>query len=525
MQIFREVAGYSLGRADIVRRAMSKKKADVMAREREYFLDGMKDENGSTLIEGAVARGADRAAAEALFDRMAAFAKYAFNKSHAAAYAHLSFRTAYLKCHYPGEYLSALLSSVLGNAEKTAEYTAEAARYGIRVLAPDINESDRFFRMTREQSGGNIRFGLVAIKGVGEGFARSILEERARGGRFSSPEDFVERMADKELGKRVMEALIRSGAMDSLGQKRSVLYASYELMIDSCMERLRQNPAGQIDLFSAFSQESAAKPQKPAFAYPDMEEYPLRERLMMERETTGQYFSGHLLDEYANHINAVSPARICDVLAAHRTETDTDPDTAEQPVAGAFADGAALDLAGIVTRRNDKQTRRGEPMAFLTLEDRYGELELIVFPKMLETYGALLHPDAAVAVHGKISVREEEDPKLLVDRVTPLLNKEAFAKRSSAPVQNAPAAKEALPADGATLYLNFPSLGSDCRAYARFLSLMEIFPGSVPVVLHDAATGRYLKSERCGLELSPAVHEALTSILGRENVVLRTKKP
>ena len=330
MSIFREIGGYTFGHADVVRRAMSKKKADVLLAERDAF------------ESGAVERGIDREIASELFTDMESFANYAFNKSHAAAYAVISYRTAYLKQHYPREYFSALLTSVLGNQTKVAEYINECSQRGIRVLPPDINES----RMLFSVCGKDIRFGLLAVKNVGRQFLQQILSER-KFRPFTSFDDFLSRMSAGDLNKRMMESLIKSGTFDNLGIYRSQLLAVYEQMIDRAAEKGKNNLEGQLDMFSALGMVEEA----PRVEYPNIPELGVREKLLMERDATGMYFSGQMLDEYGKHIKLLRPHPLSELLSE---EVE-------------LVDKQRIEVAGIIGAVSVKNTRNGDRMAFFTI--------------------------------------------------------------------------------------------------------------------------------------------------------------
>ena len=388
MSIFRVMAGYTYGHADIVRRAMSKKKASVLEAERADFVAGA-EQNGMTHAE-----------AEQLFDDMGSFANYAFNKSHAAAYALISYRTAYLKAHHPGAYFAALLTSVLGNQAKMAEYTAECGKYGIKVLPPDINESQMNFHASSTGRGGHIRYGLLALKNVGEAFLRAILTERRRKP-FVSFEDFLERLSGSDLNKRQVEALIKAGAFDSLPNHRAQLLVVYETMMDTLSAKNRANLAGQMDMFSMLDDTAAPAP---AFTYPEVRPYTLREMLMLEKEASGMFFSGQLLDDYSKCVEALDPTSIVEIAPAEEGETDTP----------ALPDRARVKIAGIISGVTLKTTKKEERMAFFTVEDSGGIIECLAFPKTFTQYGEIVKPDNAVFVEGNLSVREEESPKILV---------------------------------------------------------------------------------------------------------------
>lgn len=471
MQIFRRLAGYSFARADLVRRAMSKKKEKQMAAEREGFL------------EGALTRGISREAALSVFERMRHFAEYAFNKSHAAAYATLSFRTAYLRVHYPREYLAALLSSVLGDQVKTSQYVAEATRSGIAVLPPDINESGVRFSV----SGGSIRFGLLAVRNVGEPTVRAIVRERENG-RFTSFSNFLERLGSGELNRRQVEALIKCGAFDSLGVFRSQLLASYEKMLDEYAERSRSNLSGQIDIFTM--QGPAASTE---FSYPQIPELSLRERLMLEKESTGIYFSGHAIDEYAGRLQKLSCTSIFSILEAF-ADGEEGTDT--------LRDGTPVTVGGILTKRVNKTLKNGNSMCIVTVEDRYGEMDAVAFSSVLARYGAYLEAERAVVIKGKISAKEGKRPEILIQSVLPL--------------DSAEGEKAEVPKRPKRLFLRVRSLSDDLTRDA--VALLSRYPGDTEVAVYEKESARYVVA---GVTVSPsdALIERLRRMLGSENVV------
>lgn len=474
MEIFREIAGYSLGKADIVRRAMSKKKASVMEAERQVF------------VRGAVERGMTEADATALFEDMASFASYAFNKSHAASYAVLCYETAYLKAHYMSEYMAALLTSVLGDFGKTAEYIGECTKAGIAVLPPDINESETAF----SAKGGAIRFGLLALKGVGRLFVDQLIADRRQNGLFKSFEDFVTRMGGYDLNKRQVESLIKSGAFDSLGVYRSRLLASYEKIIENAQSKNRAEIDGQIDIFAmAGSGAAAAAPVR--FAYPDIPEFSLREKLTLEKECSGMYFSGHVLNDYAKHIESLSAARIADILAS--ADADIEPP---------YRDKQPVTIAGIVTKKTVKTTKNGDSMAFVTVEDRTGEIEVVVFARQYLGSAGVLVTENPVIVHGTVSVRDEEKPKILMNSCERLLTDAEFAADKPK-----------------TLYLRVAS--TDTPAAVQALAALRRAPGDRSVVLYDLAKARYVRLADCRVQISDSLCGTLAALLGKDNVVVR----
>lgn len=494
MSIFREIAGYTFGHADIVRRAMSKKKADVLLAERETF------------IKGASAHGIDGALAARLFSDMESFANYAFNKSHAAAYAMLSYRTAYLKCHYPHAYFAALLTSVLGNQTKVAEYIAECASRGIHVLPPSINESRMYFSI----SGNDIRFGLLALKNVGKQFLECILEER-RNGKFSSFEDFINRIPARELNKRMVESLLKAGAFDGLGVYRSRLLRVYENMIDRATEKGRNNLEGQLDMFSALGTTETA----PKCEYPNIPELSVKEKLLMEKDSTGMYFSGQMLDEYSSHLAVLKPASIADYVSDDAAVTEK----------------MRVNIAGIVTSVTLKNTKSGDRMAFFTVEDGMAEIECIVFARQYADYAHCIQVDRALFVSGTLSLREDEPPKLLANRMEPLIENAHFASASKAheneqaddeaPAQKTPQngqVPQSLPTAPKRLFLRVS--GVHGRDYVKALNLVELFDGGFPVFFYFADEKRY-ETESHGIFMSDYVLSQLRALLGDENVILK----
>ena len=495
MSIFREIGGYTFGHADVVRRAMSKKKASVLLSEREAFL------------AGALERGVDKEVAEKLFADMESFANYAFNKSHAAAYAMISYRTAYLKQHYPRAYFSALLTSVLGNQTKVAEYIAECAQRGIRVLPPDINES----RMLFSVSGKDIRFGLLAVKNVGKQFLQQVLDERKYRA-FSSFEDFISRMSAGDLNKRMMESLIKAGTFDSLGTYRSQLLVVYESMIDRAAEKGRNNLEGQLDMFSTPELSSAS----PRVEYPDIPELGIREKLLMERDATGMYFSGQMLDEYRQHVDIIKPQSLSEFVGEDLE----------------LQDKQRVSVVGMINSVTQKTTKSGDRMAFFSIEDRYAEIECIAFARVYADNSYLIRNDAAVWVTGTLSLRDDEPPKILVNRMEALVENARFtkemadklaqtaseAKPTTAPKREALAPSVKPQIAPRRLFLRVPSKRDPL--YKKAENLTQLFDGAFPVFFYDAETATYDK-EPVGIALSDYVLGEFRSLLGEENVILK----
>ena len=495
MQIFREIAGYSFGHADVVRRAISKKKADVLEKEHEAF------------VKGALERGAAEADAEELFSDIVAFADYAFNKSHATAYAVLSFRTAYLKAHYPLEYFCALLTSVLGSEAKTAEYISEAGKAGVKVFPPDVNRSGSGFSV----EDGNIRFGLSALKNIGPQFISSLIGIRETTGPFSDVDDFISKAKDIGINKKQFETLIKSGSLDSLGKKRSQLLAVYESLFDSV--QTSRVPEGQIDIFSTGDGEKIA----PKIEFPDIPELSAREKLNLEKETSGIYLSGHILDDYSENVASVDHIDISTITGAFEDDTEGSFTSGLDDGQQQFRDRQRVTVVGIVTARTAKTTKKGDPMAFITVEDSTGQIECIVFSDTLEKVGYLLAPDSVVAVSGSLSLRDGEAPKIIASDASPLIINSSYENTSESPERAIPDKKPV--SSVSKLFLRIPS--REDKAYKRAAALLSIFPGTVPVIFYDESTGQYDKNGIANVTASPLVLSELMRMLGEDNVVAK----
>ena len=490
MQIFREIAGYSFGHADVVRRAISKKKQSVLDGEREAF------------ISGAVERGITEEAAVELFEDIVSFANYAFNKSHAAAYAVLSFRTAYLKTHYPTEYASALLTSVMSSTDKLAEYVADCQNRGITILPPDVNKSRGTFRV----EDGGIRFALSAMKNVGDGFINVLVDEREKNGKFEDFDDFVSRMKKLDMNKRQLEMLIKSGSLDSLGTYRSRMLAVYESALEKRGAELSPSIDGQIGLFDSDRMRASA-PKATRISFPDIPELTAREKLTLEKESCGLYLSGHVLDDYSESISRMNASRISDIIASFKDDEDSSEASAK------FTDKMRVTVAGCVTKRTNKRTKNDEQMAFVMLEDRTSSIEVLVFPKTLAKYGHLLAADVVISVTGNLSVREDEDVKLLADRIS------YVPSNSEAKTVPAAALREEQARKPQTLYLRVPSETS--AEYTRARAICEIFEGGFPTVFYVTDEGKYLREKSVRISPTDFVIGELRELLGQENVVFK----
>ena len=485
IKIFQELAGYSLGQADMVRRAMSKKKAKDVEREREAFLHGDAARN----IRGCVANGIPEATAQAIYDEIYDFANYAFNKAHAVSYAVVAYQTAYFKCHYTKEYMAALLTSVLDNSDKVAEYIAECRECSLSLLPPDVNRSYDGFTVEE----GGIRFGLVAIKNIGRGFIQALVRERDKGGLFTSFQDFCERMFDcGDMNKRAVENLIKAGAFDTMGAFRSQLMQVYEKVLDAIAGSRKVNVEGQLDMFgmAAGNGEQAA-----AIHLPEVPEYTATERMFMEKETTGLYLSGHPMNDYRAAARAAGAVPIHDLLE----------DFAAEGGPTRYADGQNVTVAGIVTSNRTRTTKNNTLMAYVVVEDEVSSIELLCFSRTIEQCGSYMAVNTPVLVKGRLSVRDEKPPQIMCDTLYPLDTNAV----PSTPVQ--PETKKA-----AAIFLRVP--GMDSVAFRHIRLVMTMFEGETPVKIRLADTGKLLAG-KCLYH--PALLAECRQWLGEENVVVR----
>ncbi len=479
IEIFRSLGGYTMGQADNIRRAISKKKMKVIEAERQVFVYG--DEKQG--IPGCIRNGVSEAAAQSIYDEIVDFANYAFNKAHAVCYALVAYQTAYLKAHYPQQYMAALMTSVLDRLDRISAYIAECKDLGIAVLPPDINHSQDPF----VAEGDAIRFGLGAVKNVGRGLIRSISAERERNGLFRSPEDFIERMGD-ELNKRAMENFIKCGAMDCFGYNRSELLGAYEMLMDSIADNRKRNLDGQIGLFSMVDQAEAI----PAIVIEKREELSKAERMAMEKETTGIYLSGHPMDDYRRYLKNTHVLPIAALMGE------------DCPV----RDEEVVSVAGIVQAVKMKSTRNNSMMAYVTVEDDTASMEMLAFSSTLSQYGGYLRENAAVVITGRLSLRDDKDPQIVINRARPI------SDYANMPEPPQPSRKPA--ALTGKLYLKLPSQESaECR---KAKAILKMFPGTSSVVLYFADT-KLRQGGCCALRENMLAE--LKNLLGDENVVLK----
>ena len=506
MQIFRTLAGYSLGRADIVRRAMSKKKHDVMEKERQIFIEGLTDDNGNILVEGCLRRGVDRKTAMSIYDEMESFASYAFNKSHATAYAMISYQTAWLKCHYPREYMASLLTSVLDNQNKLAGYISECSRLGIKVLPPHINESYYGFTV----AGNDIRFGLLAIKNLGRQFIDFIIYERKQSCNFKSLNDFCERMYDKTMNSRALESLIKCGAIDNLGANRRQMLAVSKMILDSIQFESRKNVKGQISLFDTDEDTKASG----EIAMPDLPEFSVSERLFMENEVAGMYLSGHPLNEYDEYAKIARTDRIGSIISM---ESDS-----------SYKDGQTVRVLAIVSKVKTQVTKNNKMMAFVNVEDQYGMAEMLVFPNVFDEYGLYFREGNIIDVVATVNIREDEDPKIICNKVK-LVTKDTKPEplktyadyRNNREQVKAPTANRPVnPQKPKTLYIRIDNLES--KSFKKAKRLLEIFEGRTPVVFYLTDTNKKLQApQNLWVDLNSVLVNELKKQLGDDNIVAK----
>ena len=482
IEIFRKLGGYSLGQADMVRRAISKKKKAQIEKERQAFICGDPERN----IPGCVANGIPEQTGQDIYDEIYDFANYAFNKAHAVSYAIVCYQTAWFKYHHLRAYMAALLTSVLDSQAKVAEYIGECRDNGIRLLPPDVNASGADFTV----SGEDIRFGLVAVKGVGRGVIQSLLAEREAHGPFLSFQDFCQRMSGADLNRRVVESLIKCGAFDSLGGRRSQLLEVYGQVLDAAAQQRRKNLEGQFDLFGGGEGEESFGQVE--VALPDIPEFDRHKLMAMEKETTGLYLSGHPMDEYREAARRARAVPMGSILADFAKESG--PET--------YRDEQRLTLAGIVAAYKTKTTKNNALMAYVTLEDDTGALELLVFARTLERCGSYLREGAAVCAEGRLSVRDEKSPQLLADAIRPLGDPATAGEEKGV--------------KGDRLYIKLST--SQSPVFEKIRRVFLMFPGEQQADLYFADTKKRL---RTSCLIHPALQQELAELLGAENVVVK----
>lgn len=476
MQIVRELGGYSLGRADLVRRAMSKKKADVMQKERQNFIYGT--DEGGVHVDGAVARGIDEKTAASIFDEMMDFASYAFNKSHAAAYAVVAYRTAWLKSHYPVEFFAALLTSFIDNASKISKYIEVVKRLGIEMLPPSINKSGKDFSVDN----GCLRFGLAAVKNVGGAVVDEIAAERETGGDFIGLTDFCKRMVSRKMNKRVVESLIKCGAFDEFGLKRAQLFRAYERVMDDAQYAAKNTMPGQLDMFSMMSGEA----ERNADNFEDCREFPETELLAMEKESIGMYVSGHPLDSKAAAVRAASTASISDIIENEDKR---------------FNIGSQVTVSGIITKVRNQLTKKGDMMRYVEFEDLTASMEVIIFPGQLRRFADIAVEGSIVTISGNLDISDDAPPKLRLEDMRML--DETARKR-------------------ARLYLRLDS--TDTVVLNEVKRILKAESGDVSVVIKYSDNGQVVAAPKSMMvKRNDERTEILKKLLGDENVRLVEK--
>ncbi|MBQ8834691.1 MAG: DNA polymerase III subunit alpha [Oscillospiraceae bacterium] len=481
IEIFRSLGGYTMGQADNIRRAISKKKMKVIEAERKVFVYGDPAQN----ITGCIGHGVSEQVAQSIYDEIVDFANYAFNKAHAVCYAVVSYQTAYLKCHYPRQYMAALMTSVLDSATKISGYIAELKELGIPVLPPDINHSvDKF-----SVEGDSIRFGLGAVKNVGIGLIRNMVAKRTEGGPFKSLEDFLERMGEGELNKRAVENFIKCGAMDCFGHHRSELLAVYDRMMDTVSSTRKRNLDGQMGLFAMLEEDDAAA----RIPIPKLPEKSRAELMAMEKETTGIYISGHPMDDYRALLRNTHVVPIGNLMGEEST----------------FTDDQIVSVAGIVQNVKMKTTRNNSMMSYVTVEDDTASIEMLAFSNVLSQYGGYLRENSAVVITGRLSLRDDKEPQIVINRARPISD---YAEGNPEP-QSMP--RSSAPKNG-TLYLRLP--GEQGKLYPKIKAILNMFPGDCGVVLYFTDT-KQRRGTRCVIMENMLTE--LKNVLGEANVVLK----
>ena len=481
MDIVRKLAGYSMGRSDMVRRAMSKKKHKVMEEERRNFINGIVREDGTIEVPGCIRNGVSAEIGNKIFDSMMDFASYAFNKSHAAAYAVVGYQTAYLMRYYPVETIAAMLNSVIGTSEKIAHYIKFAKSLGIQVLSPDINESYSRFTV----KGDTIRFGLVAIKNVGLNVIESIVKSRDVNGKFKSLEDFISKVELSEINKRTVDGLIRAGAFDQFKVYRSRLLAVYEKLMDGVSNEKKRNVKGQISLFGINGEET----ETIKVNYPNINEFSKKNLLAMEKEMTGLYISGHPLDEYEKSLNMQTSTTIQKIFEEYELMQ-------EMTIEPQLNDNDTVIIGGILSEVKQKITRRNTMMAFLTLEDLTGSIEVIVFPKLFEKLRDRITQDSLVIIRGRLNLKEEELPKVICEDIEGL---ELIS--------------------GSKLYIKRNDFNQVKEARFRLKEIAKEFRGNTPIFLFDEQKKQtYKLSNDFWVDLTEEAFETICEQFGNENV-------
>lgn len=502
MQIVRDLGGYSYGRSDLVRRAMGKKKMDVMLQEKEYFINGKLDDDGNVEIAGCIRNGVPEKTAEEIFNQMVSFAEYAFNKSHAAAYAVVAYETGYLKAHYTVEFMAALMTSVMGDSDSIAKYMRNCTEMGIEVLPPDINESQKKFSVVD----GKIRFGLLGVKNVGEGAIDAIIEARQTKGRPEDIFQFIENIDIHKVNKKAVESLIKAGALDCLNENRAAHLAVYESLMESAQSSARNNIEGQMSLFQLNA--DTMQESRSMNVLPDVRNFNQDILIAQEKEMLGVYITSHPLDEYADRIEqlvTVTSQDLADVL-----------DSEEQGEMHTFVrDGMQATMAGIITSKKNLITKNNKMMAFVDMEDLYGTVEVVVFPNIYERFGSLVAEDSIVSVTGSINFKEGEVPKLLAEKIVDLRSLTEELEQSRESVQTADA--ESVPdAPEGLIKIKLPS-GNATEMLNRIRNVMLAHRGKYQAIIYMPQGGSFRTERELWVQPDADFRKAVTDIVGEEN--------
>lgn len=509
MQIVRDLGGYSYGRSDLVRRAMSKKKMDVMLEEKEYFIHGKTDDDGNVEIAGCVRNGVPEDAAEEIFNQMVSFAEYAFNKSHAAAYAVLAYETGYLKVHYPAEFMAALMTSVTGDANSISKYMRNCQEMGIQVLPPDVNESDKKFSVTD----GKIRFGLSGVKNVGDGVIDAIIEARETKGIPSDIFRFIENLDVHKINKKAIESLIKAGALDCFDPNRAAHIGIYESLIESAQSSAKKNIEGQLSLFQLAAdtmEESNVVNRLPA-----VKNFEKSVLLAQEKEMLGVYLTDHPLREFEEQITkmtTVTAQDLADVM-----------DSEENGSQHSFVrDGMQAVMAGIITGKKTLITKNNKMMAFLNIEDLYGAVEIVVFPNIYDRYSSLLQEDAIISVTGSINFKEGEMPKLLAENIVDLRElKDAIPENAAKDMpekfgSSRFSAKAARQPQG-LIKIKLPQGVDKDEILEQIRQVMRSHPGECQTIIYLPEGGSFRTDESLWVVPDHDFQQKITDLVGAEN--------
>ncbi len=529
MQIVRDLGGYSYGRSDLVRRAMSKKKMSVMLEEKEYFINGRLADDGSVEIAGCVANGIPEEAAEAIFEDMVSFAQYAFNKSHAAAYAVVSFETAYLKCYYPVEFMAALMTSMSGDVKHTTEYVRNCREMGIETLPPSVTKSERNFSVEN----GKIRFGLLSVKNVGVGIVDAILEARELNGEPSDMFELINSINPKELNKKAIESLIKAGAMDDLCPNRAALLAACDDAVATAQKKARKAGSNQMSLFQMDEMEDALGDAQLSPELPKINNFESKQLLALEKEMLGVYLTGHPLDEYEELIRRHTTATTTDLLPDDEFDMNDGSDDKYYVSNSRFRDGDTVIMAGMLTGVKTMITKKSQEMARLQIEDFGGVIGAIAFPNTYEKYRQLIHNDAIVALRGKLSYRNETEPEILIETLTEVeriaeLISSRDRQRQQQSRQREQASQRAQVAQNTKAAENYIKLritqdvvdahGDLNGVLYHINDLLSLYPGDRAVLVY-LPNGKMVKvQDSYRAELSAEFRLKLETLLGAENV-------